>query len=109
MSAANIAVPDLTPVERNALLVLMAESRPLKEKADLQRRFGIAMSKKHRESLLRQGLIETTRSPFTHNAARMGMGQCADASGTPQGRKRPRRALRGPRRAWALRKLQRSE
>ncbi len=72
MSKGIIAIPELTPVERNVLLVLMAESRPLKEKADLQARFGIAMTRRHRESLRKLGLIETTGRPFTHSLTRRG-------------------------------------
>jgi hypothetical protein len=72
MSAAIIDAPELTPVERNALLVLMAENRPLREKADLRIRFGIAMTRKHRESLRKLGLIGTTRGPFTHSLTRRG-------------------------------------
>lgn len=72
MSKGITAVPELTPTERNVLLVLMAESRPLKEKADLRARFGIAMTRKHRDSLRKLGLIETTRRPFTHSLTRRG-------------------------------------
>ncbi len=72
MSTGNVVLPQLTPVERNALLVLMAESRPLKERADLQSRFGISITKKHRESLRKLGLIETTRAPLTHTLTRRG-------------------------------------
>jgi hypothetical protein len=59
-------VLDLTLVERSALLVLMAENRPLREDSDLRRVHGVSLSKKQRETLQRCGLIATRRNPFTH-------------------------------------------
>jgi hypothetical protein len=67
-----MAVSKLSLIERNVLLVLMAENRPLKESADLKDRHGISMNKRHREALRKQGLIETTPGPFTHKLTRRG-------------------------------------
>jgi hypothetical protein len=72
MTQGKVHIAELTPVERNVLLVLMAESRPLKERAELLSRFGIAMTKKHRDSLRKLGFIETGRNPFTHSLTRRG-------------------------------------
>ncbi len=63
---------ELTLIERNVLLVLMAENRPLREAADLRQRHGIAMTKKHREALQKLGLIETAPNPFTHKLTKSG-------------------------------------
>jgi hypothetical protein len=65
-------VSEFTLIERNVLLVLMAENRPLREAADLRQRHGISMKKKHREALRKLGLIETTPKPFTHKLTKRG-------------------------------------
>lgn len=57
---------DLTLVERSVLLVLLAESRPLREWADLHRVHGINLTKRSREKLQRLDLIATTQKPITH-------------------------------------------
>src|SRR5215470_12594362 len=59
-------VAELTPVERGALFVLMANGRPLKESADLKAVYGLALKPHHRAKLQRLGLIETTKRPWTH-------------------------------------------
>src|SRR5258708_32810492 len=61
-----MSVAELTPVERGALLVLMANGRPLKESADLKAVYGLALKPNHRTKLQRLGLIETTKKPWTH-------------------------------------------
>ncbi len=59
-------VAELTPVERGALFVLMANARPLRESADLKAVYNLALKPSHRTKLQRLGLIETTEKPFTH-------------------------------------------
>jgi hypothetical protein len=54
---------DLTPVERGALFVLMAEGRPVKENAELKEKYGLSFSAKHRDKLLRLGLVRADRKP----------------------------------------------
>jgi hypothetical protein len=63
---------DLTPVERGALLVLMAEARPLKESSELKAVHGIALKGSHRAKLRRLGLINTTENPFIHSLSEKG-------------------------------------
>ena len=67
----NVPLPELTPIERSALLVLVAENRPLKE-VDLFRTFGIRMKARHRETLKSLGLIETKLRPITHSLTKSG-------------------------------------
>src|SRR5258707_14414923 len=62
----SMSVAELTPVERGAVLVLMANGRPLKESADLKAVYGLALKPNHRTKLQRLGLIETTKKPWTH-------------------------------------------
>jgi hypothetical protein len=59
-------VAELTPVERGALFVLMANARPLRESADLKAVYNLVLKPSHRNKLQRLGLIETTEKPFTH-------------------------------------------
>jgi hypothetical protein len=59
-------VGELTPVERGALLVLMANGRPMRESADLKAVYGLSLKPSHRTKLQRLGLIETTKKPWTH-------------------------------------------
>jgi hypothetical protein len=61
-----MAATDLTRVERGALLVLMAEGRPLKEASELRGMHGIQLTRSHRENLQRVGLIQTKTRPLTH-------------------------------------------
>jgi hypothetical protein len=61
-----MSVAELTPVERGALFVLMANGRPLRESADLKAVYGLALKPNHRTKLQRLGLIETTQKPWTH-------------------------------------------
>jgi hypothetical protein len=56
---------DLTPIERGALFVLIAEGRPLKENAELKKRHGLSFTAKHREKLQRLGLIKVEPGPWT--------------------------------------------
>ena len=63
---------DLTPVERGALLVLMAEARPLKESSELKAIHGITLKASHRAKLQRLGLINTTEKPFVHSLSEKG-------------------------------------
>lgn len=63
---------NLTPVERGALFVLMAEGRPLKEASELKDVHGIALKLNHRMKLQRLGLIHTTKTPFTHSLSEKG-------------------------------------
>jgi hypothetical protein len=66
-------VADLTPVERGALFILMANGRPLRESADLKAVYGLALKPSHRTKLQRLGLIETTKKPFlTHVLSKKG-------------------------------------
>lgn len=68
-----MSVPNLTPVERAVLFVLMAEGRPLSESSELKAVHGIAMTPSHRNKLQRLGLIDTTRTPFfTHTLSAKG-------------------------------------
>ncbi len=65
--------PSLTPVERGALFVLMAEGRPLKESSELKVIHGIGLRPTHRTKLQRLGLIHTTKKPvFTHALSEKG-------------------------------------
>ena len=65
--------PSLTPVERGALFVLMAEGRPLKESSELKAIHGIGLRPTHRTKLQRLGLIHTTKKPvFTHALSEKG-------------------------------------
>jgi len=60
-------VAELTPVERGALFILMAEGRPLRESADLKAVYGLTLRASHRDKLQRLGLVKTTnKKPFTH-------------------------------------------
>ncbi len=59
-------VAELTPVERGALFVLMANGRPLRESADLKAVYNLVLKPGHRTKLQRLGLIKTTEKPFTH-------------------------------------------
>jgi hypothetical protein len=61
-----MAATDLTRVERGALLVLMAEGRPLKESSELKAIHAIQLTRSHRENLQRLGLIQTKTRPLTH-------------------------------------------
>jgi hypothetical protein len=61
-----MAVAELTPVERGALFVLMANGRPLRESADLKAVYNLVLKPGHRTKLQRLGLIKTTERPFTH-------------------------------------------
>jgi len=64
---------DLTPIERGALLALMAAGRPLKENSELKRVHGIALKEIHRKKLQSLGLIDTTKkSPLTHRLSDKG-------------------------------------
>lgn len=64
---------DLTPVERGALLALMAAGRPLKESSELKGVHGIALSKEHRTKLQSLGLIDTVKKPhLTHALSEKG-------------------------------------
>ena len=65
-------VAKLTPVERGALFVLMANGRPLRESADLKAVYGLALKPSHRTKLQRLGLIETTKKPWTHALSQKG-------------------------------------
>jgi hypothetical protein len=63
----------LTPIERSALLILMAESRPLKESAELMAVHGITLKPAHRKKLQGLGLIKTTKKPsLTHELTEKG-------------------------------------
>src|SRR5262249_43247442 len=60
-------VTELTPVERGALFILMAEGRPLRESADLKGTYGLTLRASHRAKLQHLGLIKTTKKPsLTH-------------------------------------------
>lgn len=64
---------ELTPVERGALLILMSEGRPLRERADLIKRHGLSFNRKHREKLCRLRYINTISSkPLTHELTEEG-------------------------------------
>lgn len=63
---------ELTRVERNVLLILYSENRPLGERSDLERTFGISMAKRHREKLLGLGLIHSSQQPFAHSITKAG-------------------------------------
>src|SRR5262245_31858549 len=79
---------ELTPVERGALLVLMAEGRSLKENAELKRIHGVALHASHRNKLQRLGLIRSTKNPLTHSLSEKGW-QWAEkeiAAAKPRGR-----------------------
>jgi hypothetical protein len=65
-------VAELTPVERGALFVLMANGRPLRESADLKAVYGLALKPGHRTKLQCLGLIETTKKPWTHTLSQKG-------------------------------------
>lgn len=67
-----MAAIDLSPMERGALLVLMAEARPLKERAELKAVHGITLSAGHRQKLQRLGLIKTSEKPYTRNLTEKG-------------------------------------
>jgi hypothetical protein len=68
-----MSATDLTPVERGALFVLMAEGRPLKESSELKEVHGLALKASHRSKLQRLGLIHTTKDPFfTHSLSEKG-------------------------------------
>src|SRR5215467_4641463 len=54
---------DLTPIERGALLALMAAGRPLKESSELKGIYGIGLTKEHRAKLQSIGLIDTVKRP----------------------------------------------
>jgi len=62
----------------------MAESRPLKENADLRRRFGITMTSKHRETLQRLGLIESSKNPFIHRLTQRGWEWAEEQTRSPR-------------------------
>jgi len=63
---------ELSRVERNVLLVLFSENRPLGERCDLHQIFGISMAKRHREKLIGLGYIHTTERPFVHSITEAG-------------------------------------
>jgi hypothetical protein len=75
---------ELTPIERGALLVLMAEGRPLKERAELKGIHGIALEASHRSKLQRLGLIQTTKKPFTHSLSEEGWQWARKEIGAPK-------------------------
>ena len=79
---------DLTPVERGALLALMAAGRPLKESSELKGIHGIALTKEHRAKLQGLGLINTVKKPhLTHSLSDKGWQWARDeiAAPTPKG------------------------
>ncbi|MGH6815630.1 MAG: hypothetical protein ACREC6_07995 [Hyphomicrobiaceae bacterium] len=82
-------MPDkkLTPVERGALLVLMAQGRPLKENAELKAQHGISLKSSQRAKLQRLGLIKTTGRPMTHSLTEKGWEWVRDelAASKPKG------------------------
>jgi hypothetical protein len=64
----------LTPVERGALFVLMAEGRPLSESSELRGVHGIDVKSSHRAKLKKLGLIDTTKDPYyTHSLSKKGL------------------------------------
>jgi hypothetical protein len=64
---------DLTPVERGALLALMAAGRPLKENSELRAIHGIALKENHRKKLQSLGLIDTVKKPhLMHSLSKKG-------------------------------------
>ena len=76
---------DLTPVERGALLVLMAEGRALKESSELKGVHGIALKPNHRSKLQRLGLIDTIKNPhFVHSLSEKGWQWARDEIGAPK-------------------------
>ena len=78
---------DLTPVERGALLALMAAGRPLKESSELKRLHGIALNEGHRKKLRDLGLIDTSKKPLTHSLSAKGWRWAREeiAAPTPKG------------------------
>ncbi len=74
----------LTPIERSALFVLMAENRPLRESADLESRHGVALTAAHRKKLQRLGLISTTSKPYTHTLTKKGWAWVEREAGSPR-------------------------
>jgi hypothetical protein len=76
---------DLTPVERGALFVLMAEGRPLKENSELKEVHGLALKASHRSKLQRLGLIHTTKDPFfTHSLSEKGWHWLMEETAAPK-------------------------
>jgi hypothetical protein len=64
---------DLTPIERGALLALMAAGRPLKESSELKGVHGIALKENHRKKLQNLGLIDTVKKPhLVHTLSKKG-------------------------------------
>jgi hypothetical protein len=76
--------PDLTPVERGALFVLMAEGRPLKENSELKGVHGIALTPNHRSKLQRLELLHTTKKPFTHSLSEKGWQWVKEETAAPK-------------------------
>jgi hypothetical protein len=78
---------DLTPVERGALLALMAAGRPLKENSELKLVHGIALTENHRKKLQDLGLIDTVKKPLTHSLSAKGWqwARAEIAAPTPKG------------------------
>lgn len=76
---------DLTPVERGALFVLMAEGRPLKENSELKEVYGLALKASHRSKLQRLGLIHTIKDPFfTHSLSEKGWQWLKEETAAPK-------------------------
>ncbi|WP_229402512.1 hypothetical protein [Micromonospora okii] len=67
MSSGTADLPNLTPNQINALVVLMVEARELTN-AELRELAGFALTGKDNEKLVKLGLVETDRShrPFSH-------------------------------------------
>jgi hypothetical protein len=79
---------DLTPVERGALLALMAAGRPLKENSELRAIHGIALKENHRKKLQSLGLIDTVKKPvLVHSLSKKGWQWAREeiAASTPKG------------------------
>jgi hypothetical protein len=74
---------DLTPVERGALLALMAAGRPLKENSELKRVHGIALNVSHRKKLQDLGLIDTVQKPLRHSLSAKGWQWARDEVAAP--------------------------
>ncbi|TDC42985.1 hypothetical protein E1258_32330, partial [Micromonospora sp. KC207] len=67
MSSGTADLPDLTPNQINALVVLMVEARRLSN-AELRELAGFPLTGKDNEKLVKLGLVETDRKrrPFSH-------------------------------------------
>ncbi len=73
----------LSPVERGVLIVLMAQGEPTKQ-ADLQKKHGLNVLPKHREKLVKAGLIEVKSNPIKYTLTKDGRERASQEATEPK-------------------------